>query len=44
VLVEVEWTNTCHEKNACKGHESACRGRVSASRGIEIGVETRECV
>ncbi len=44
VLEEVEWTNACHEENACRGHESACRGCVSASRGLEIGVETRECV
>ncbi len=44
VLVEVEWTNTCHEENACRGHEIACRGRGSASKGLEIGVEARECV
>jgi hypothetical protein len=44
VLVEVEWTMKRHEENACRGHESACKGRVSASRGLEIGVETRECV
>jgi hypothetical protein len=44
VLVEVEWTNKCHEENACRGHESACRGRVSASKGLKIGVEARECV
>ncbi len=38
VLVKVEWTNTCHEESACRGHDIASRGCGSVSRGLEIGV------
>jgi hypothetical protein len=43
-VVIVEWTHTCHEERACRGHESDFRVRRCASRGLEIGVEARECL